>query len=228
MNSLSLDARFAEICAMEGPLSMRLQAFDRTLHEMGLPSAKAYDNLVTTLRTAGAAKSAPSVGDRMPSFLLPDADGHLVDLASLLGERRLVISFNRGHWCQFCQLELAAFANAHREFSENDANVVTILPERLQYIRDVRERAGGKIIALSDMDNGYALELALVVWVGAEVMDVYKSIGWDLNKFQGNDMWFVPVPATFVVDNTGFIIARHIDPDFRKRMEINDVLAALR
>jgi peroxiredoxin len=49
----------------------------------------------------------------------------------------------------------------------------------------------------------------------------------ELQKFNGNDSWFLPIPATFVVGRDGLIIDRHVDPDFRNRMEIADILAAL-
>ena len=91
----------------------------------------------------------------------------------------------------------------------------------------VRDNSNRTIIALSDMDNSYALELGLAVWVGHEVIEIYRSIGWDLPQFQGNDMWFVPVPATFVIEDDRRIIARHVDPDFRRRMEIDEILSAL-
>ena len=78
MSSGTLDERFAFICSMEGPLSARLQAFDQTLHDLGLPSAKGYESLVATLQAAEATSKAPRSATEMPDFLLPDADGHLV------------------------------------------------------------------------------------------------------------------------------------------------------
>jgi peroxiredoxin len=47
-------------------------------------------------------------------------------------------------------------------------------------------------------------------------------------SFHGNDGWVLPIPATFVVGRDGLVKARFVDPDFRKRMEINDLIAALK
>src|SRR5690349_23064111 len=49
----------------------------------------------------------------------------------------------------------------------------------------------------------------------------------DMPSFHGNDGWVLPIPATFVVGRDGIVKTRFIDPDFRKRMEIDDLLAAL-
>jgi peroxiredoxin len=46
--------------------------------------------------------------------------------------------------------------------------------------------------------------------------------------FHGNDGWVLPMPATIVVGRDGVVKARFVDPDFRKRMEIDDLLAALK
>ena len=46
--------------------------------------------------------------------------------------------------------------------------------------------------------------------------------------YQGNDAWVMPIPATFVIAQDGLVKARFIDPDYRKRMTIEDLLAALK
>ena len=81
---------------------------------------------------------------------------------------------------------------------------------------------------LTDMDNGYALSLNLAIWVGAEVQELMASSGRDLPHYQGNDSWMLPLPASFVVDAEGIVRARFIDPDYRKRMAIEDLLQAVR
>jgi peroxiredoxin len=71
------------------------------------------------------------------------------------------------------------------------------------------------------------LALGLVVWCGDEIRDIYRSIDWNLDAFQGNDGWMVPVPATYVVAPDGRIKASFVDADFRRRMELADILDAI-
>jgi peroxiredoxin len=54
------------------------------------------------------------------------------------------------------------------------------------------------------------------------------SAGRDLPEYQGNDAWFLPIPATFVLAADGTITARFLDPDYRKRMTVEDLFTALR
>jgi peroxiredoxin len=72
------------------------------------------------------------------------------------------------------------------------------------------------------------LSLNLAIWVGAEVQALMAAAGRDLTRYQGNDSWLLPVPASFVVDTEGYVRARFIDPDYRRRVAIEDLLAALK
>jgi peroxiredoxin len=78
------------------------------------------------------------------------------------------------------------------------------------------------------LDNGYALSLNLVIWLGEEMVRFISAAGLDIPKYQGNDSWMVPIPATFVVGRDGRVKARFVDPDYRKRMAIEDLISALR
>jgi peroxiredoxin len=72
------------------------------------------------------------------------------------------------------------------------------------------------------------LSLGLVVWIGEHLKALMKGRGFHLETYHGNDGWFIPVPATFVVGKDRVVLARCVDPDFRRRMEIAEILQALR
>jgi hypothetical protein len=60
------------------------------------------------------------------------------------------------------------------------------------------------------------------------MQDLMSRAGWDVSRWQGSDTWLLPLPATFVVGSDGEVKARFVDPDYRKRMAIEDLLSALR
>jgi peroxiredoxin len=59
------------------------------------------------------------------------------------------------------------------------------------------------------------------------VQGLYRQFGLDIERYQGNGMWFVPIPATFVLDKAGVVVARKVDPDFRTRMDVEEILRAI-
>jgi peroxiredoxin len=191
-------------------------------------AADAVDRLVARLRGAEAGKDTPGPGEAMPEFVLPDDAGHLVSLGQLLQGGPLAIAFHRGHWCPYCRMTASAMSAAADAIADAGGRLVSIMPERQGFARAFKADARSPFPVLTDMDNGYALSLGLVVWVGEEMQRAYSQAGYDLPRYQGNASWTIPIPATFVLDARGVIVARHLDPDYRKRMEVEDLLAALR
>ena len=225
MTDNSLEDAFRRICASEAPLNERLSSFSEAVRQFGRPFAEVYDDLVERIRSGDAGAAAPKPGEVMPQFLLPDGNNRLVALNDLLKDGPAIISFNRGHWCEYCLIELAAFREALNEFARGGARVASIMPETHNFISQMDHHEAFPV--LSDIDNGYALNLGLAIWLGEEVRQLYLEHGLHLEKYNGNDTWFLPIPATFVVGTDGRIIDRYVDPDFRNRMEIAEILAAL-
>jgi len=106
------------------------------------------------------------------------------------------------------------------------AQTVAIMPETQQFAGKFKADASAPFPVLTDLDNGYALSLNLAIWLGTEIQRLLAY--QDLANFHGNAGWVLPIPATFVVGRDGLVKARFLDPDFRKRMEIDDLIAALR
>jgi peroxiredoxin len=223
----ALDEAFRKICATEAPLGERLALFTVAVEAHSRPFAVAYQNLITQIQNAAAGVDAPALGAAMPPFLLPDHTGNLIALDDLLSKGPVVLSFNRGHWCEYCELELRAFADAHADLAARGAQVVSIMPERGEYTRKVRALSNNTLTVLSDIDNGYALSVGVVMWLGDEVRSLYQAFGLDIERYQGNATWFVPIPATFVLDRNGVVVGRKVDPDFRSRMDMEEILATL-
>lgn len=218
---------YNEARRMAAPLNERLATYAARHREGGGPVPAAYDRLVERLVGAGAGAGAPAVGAPMPDFLLPDDAGRLRALEALLAQGPLVISLNRGHWCSFCRLELACLAEHAAAIERSGGRILSIIPERRIFAQRLKAELGLPFPVLSDMDNAYALSLDLMIWMGDELRGLFTEIGLDLPEAQANRGWFLPIPATFVVGGDGRILARFVDPDFRRRMEIAPILAAL-
>ncbi|MEJ0092064.1 MAG: peroxiredoxin-like family protein [Methylocella sp.] len=226
-STTTLTEALAEICATDIPLAERLSRYAAAMRESGSPFASEYDRLVARLRAGEAGAVTPEAGDIMPPFLFPDSTGRMTSLSALLAHGPVILSFNRGHWCPFCKIELRALAEAGPQFAKFGAQVVSIMPERQSSTASIAAELLNRLTVLSDIDNGYAMSLGLVMSVGDVVRQLMAERGWSLDIFQGNDAWLLPLPATFVVGREGRILARFVDPDFRTRMAISDILTAL-
>ena len=222
-----LEQAFQRIGAMDAWLDEQLKAFSDAARQKRPQFAEAVDRLVGRLRESGAGTSAPQPGELMPPFHLPDENGHIVSLDRLLAKGPVAVTFHRGHWCPYCRININALAHTQEKIASEGGQIVAIMPDRQQFVSELKSAAKVPFPILTDMDNGYALSLNLAIWLGAEMQKMLAGLR-DLPSFQGNNSWILPIPATFVVAKDGLIRARFVDPDYRKRMAIDDLLAALK
>ena len=223
----ALDDAFRRVRDLDVSLREQLRSFAENTRQERPEFAAAVDRLINRLRQYRAGESAPKPGEPMPSFVLPDENGDRVSLDDLLDEGPVAITFHRGHWCPYCRININALAQAQKELAKGEGQIIGIMPDLQKFVAELKSQSNVPFPILSDMDNGYALSLNLTVWVGAELQKMLQE-RVNIPSFQGNSSWMLPIPATFVVGRDGLIRARFIDPDYRNRMTISDMLAAMR
>src|SRR5271170_3701346 len=181
------------------------------------------------VRAAGTVNNALKVGQSVPEFTLPDAFGNEVSLKTLLAQGPVVISFYRGEWCPFCNLELLALQEALPKIKDLGATLIAISPETQDHGIVATEKNKLTFPVLSDFGNKVARQFGIVFQVGQELRDFSKNVFKnDLALRNGDDSYELPVPATFVIDATGVIRFAHVDVDYMTgRAEPEMVVAAL-
>jgi peroxiredoxin len=224
----ALQGAFIECRDMDAALSERLSKFADAVRRLDPAFQDAVDRLIARLENSKVGLSSPAPGEPMPPFLLPDETGKLVSLDKLLEKGPVAITFHRGHWCPYCRINTSALAEVQDEIAADGGQLVAITPDRQQFTIEWKSESDSHFPILTDLDNGYALSLNLIFWVGEEMKNMIQHAGFNVAQSQGNDSWFMPVPATFVVGTDGKVVARYVDPDYRKRMAIEDLLESLR
>jgi peroxiredoxin len=223
-----LEAAFERARDLDGSMAERLGAFASDARRLAPSFAVTVDRFVSRLKQHGAGDAAPKPGEVMPPFVLPDESGRLFRLQDLLKHGPAIVTFNRGHWCPYCRISINTLAKAQGRIDALGARMVAIVPESGPFAAEMKLDSDVRFPILSDMDNGYALSLNLAVWIDGEMKQGMQEIGRDLPRYQGNESWMLPIPATFVVGQDGRIKARFFDPDYRKRMAVEELIAALK
>jgi peroxiredoxin len=215
-------------------LQAKLDAFKADF-EAGKPPYNVPHSVIETMHRATAeliasraASRALKAGDKAPAFVLNDPDGQPVSSTHLLAKGPLVVSFYRGVWCPYCNMELQALQAALPEFKKLGASLVAISPQTAVNSRkSVRQNALGFPI-LSDTHNDVAAAFGLRFELPDYLVDLYKSLKNDLPAFNGDPSWTLPMPARFVIGQDGMVLYAEVNPDYTNRPEPEDMLPALR
>jgi peroxiredoxin len=183
------------------------------------------ERFIARLEAARAGATAPQLGEALPPFMMPDHDGKLIDFDVLLGVGPVIVAFHRGHWCPYCRMTIATLAENQARLAP--ARIVAISAETQRYTRRIRAEAGANFCFLSDMDADYAASIGLAITIEPALKEMYERTGKRVPDFQGSKGWILPIPAVFLLDRDGIVRARHVDPDYRRRMEIDTLVAAI-
>lgn len=167
-------------------------------------------------------------GDQAPAFSLPNAVGETITFEELLQQGPLVISFYRGAWCPYCNLELNALQRALPDIEAQGANLVAISPNLPDKSLSSVEKHNLDFEVLSDQGNQVARDYGLVFSLGDKVRPVLDSFGFNIPAHNGDDSWELPVPATYVVDTDGTITYSFVNVDYTQRAEPTDIIATLK
>jgi len=180
------------------------------------------------LIATGQAERALKIGDKAPVFTLNDPDGNPVSSAELLAKGPLVVSFYRGVWCPYCNMELQALEEALPTFLELGASLVAISPQIKANSRKSVRQNNLTFPILSDTKNDVAAAFGLRFELPDYLIELYKAFGNDLPAFNDDPSWTLPMPGRFVIGQDGVITYAEVNPDYTLRPDPSELLPALR
>lgn len=173
-----------------------------------------------------AGKALPT-GARAPDFTLRSAsDDREVTLSALLRSGPVVVSFYRGQWCPYCNVELRAVEERYAEIKALGAEVVFIGPETRENAAKLIEKTESTVPVLYDVDGDVMDAYGLTFEVPESLRPMYERFGFP--ELNGGTGWKLPIPATYVVGPDRVVAASFANADYRYRMDPEDIIVALR
>jgi peroxiredoxin len=187
-----------------------------------------YEAKIEELRSSFAREEAAGTGDRAPGFSLPDARGRSVSLSDLLRSGPAIVTFYRGGWCPYCNIQLRVYEAALPQIKALGASLVAISPQLPDSSLSTAETNALTFPVLSDVGNHVARSFGLVYALPEELRAALRSNNKALPGINGDETWELPVPATYVIGADGRVALAYIDVDYRKRLEPDAILIALK
>lgn len=192
------------------------------------------EDMVTNLNAgwndivAGKVKSeCVNVGQKAPDFSLFSAANKTVSLKDELTRGPVVLTFYRGIWCPFCNLALQTYQRALGQIKAYGASLIAISPQTPDNTLSMKEKNALEFEVLSDPGSKVATQYKLAFKMPPTHIKVLGQFDMALTKINGDDLNLIPLPATYVIRRDGIIAWAHIDPNYRTRAEVDDLLATL-
>jgi peroxiredoxin len=214
-------------------LQAKLDAF-KVDFEAGKPPYSVPRSVIETMHRAtaeliasGAASRAKKVGDKAPSFSLKDPEGNIVSSAELLKKGPLIVSFYRGVWCPYCNMDLQALETAKPEFEKFGASLVAISPQTRPNSRKSVRQNKLSFPIVSDAKGEVAAAFGLRFELPDYLIELYKGLKNDLPAFNDDPSWTLPMPARYLIGQDGTILYAEVNPDYTSRPEPEELLPVL-
>jgi peroxiredoxin len=214
-------------------LQQRLDAFKSDLEDGRLPfkptaqQLEAMRRATAELIATGQAQRALRAGDKAPDFLLNDPDGNPVASRELLAKGPLVVSFYRGVWCPYCNMELQALQAELAEIQARGANLIAISPQTAPNSRKSQRDNKLGFPILSDPKAHVADAFGIRFALPDYLVEVYKAFKNDLPLINDDPSWVLPMPARYVIGTDGVIAYAEVNPDYTQRPDPSELLPVL-
>lgn len=185
------------------------------------------ERATAALFASGQAERAIHAGDRAPAFVLQDQNDRTVSSAELLAQGPLIVTFYRGVWCPYCNIELQALNELLPQFRALGANIVAISPQKPVNSRKSVRQNQLDFPVLSDVRGETGAAFGLRFALPDYLVALYQTLGNDLPAFNDDPSWTLPMPARYVIGQDGVVRYAEVNPDYTRRPEPADVLPVL-
>lgn len=167
------------------------------------------------------------IGSKAADFKAKDQNGSEVRLKDLLKKGKVVLVFYRGYWCPFCNKELSRFADSLQLIKDKNATLVAITAEKPELIDSTINRTKATFSILNDVGLKIMKAYDVAYELQENVYTRYRNSGIDIEKNNGANGKYLPVPAVFIIDKESTITYRFFEPDYKKRPWVKDILMHL-
>ncbi len=190
--------------------------------------------LVLAQPQPGRAQQSPTriaaplpVGSVAPDFNGMDAAGRPVELRQLLKKGPVVLYFYRGQWCPYCNQQLSQLQDSLQLLTAKGAQIVVVTPETLENIDKTVEKTKAAFPIVHDQNFAIMTAYHVAFTVPPATVLKYRSFGVDLQKANAASTDVLPVPATYVIGRDGRIRFTYFNTDYRQRVSVHRIAAAL-
>jgi peroxiredoxin len=168
------------------------------------------------------------VGDKAPDFTGYDQDGKQIELKKILEKGPVILFFYRGKWCPVCSRYLNNYQDSLKVLTDQGFNVLAITPESIENVEQTVKLHHITFTVIYDCQEKIMKDYDVMFTVTKAYQEKTKSgFSVDIAQNNGRDEARLPVPATYIINRDGIIVAVQFDPDYKNRASVKWMLKNL-
>jgi peroxiredoxin len=176
------------------------------------------------------AQEAPEglfIDSKAPDFKAKDQNGTEMRLKDLLRKGKVVLVFYRGQWCPYCNKELSRLQDSLQLIKDKGAILVAVSPEQPENINKTVKKTKAEYSILYDEDLKIMKAYDVEFKVPENTLTRYRNAGLDIEKNNGSNGKYLPIPAVYIIDKEQTVTYRFFEKDYRKRPSVIELLENL-
>ena len=186
----------------------------------------AFGNSIADLQTRDFGKTS-EVGNKFANAKVLTEEGKEIGITELFEGKKVLVSFVRGSWCPFCNVEMAHLMSYYKELQKNDVEVIVISPMNIELLKKWKDEMQMPFSIAQDKELALSKALAIDFELQDFVAPHYEALGIDVKMFNQTDKAELVLPAVYLIDESGVITFRYMDVNYGARLDLGEVVASL-
>jgi peroxiredoxin len=124
-------------------------------------------------------------------------------------------------------MELEALQETATGIKARGASLVVVSPQLVKYSKSMAKKNNFSFPLLWDENNQLASQFGLAFKLPDDLAALYSKFGIDLARYNGNDLWSLPMPGRFILDQKGKVVSAEANPDYTLRPEPSEIVEVL-
>jgi len=170
-------------------------------------------------------------GQQIPSAVeVTTINGKKVSLGQVLNNKKTILFFYRGGWCPFCNTQMGQLKKIESKLAQLGFQLIGISTDNAQDLQKSMGKHQMNYQLLADFNSITSQAFGLAYFASQKTTDRYLSAMNLKNPLQKNkagiERLVLPVPAIYVIDNTGLVQFNYVNPNYKVRLHEELLLKA--
>ncbi|MEK6493990.1 peroxiredoxin-like family protein [Myroides odoratimimus] len=194
--------------------------------QVPVETMNAFGNSIMDLQTKSFGTTS-EVGMMFPSVEVVTESNQQTPIVDLFKGKKTLVSFVRGNWCPFCNIEIAHLMSYYPTLQDKGVEVIVVSPMSIELLKDWKSEVKMSFPIVQDKNLVLGNALDIKFELQDFVQPHYEMLGIDLKHLNQTEKTELNIPAVYLIDDEGRISFRYMDVNYGNRLDLSEIVNSL-